>query len=342
MLCPRLLKSKQLDAMASRRASAPLSINFGQILGDNHWYIHDVPKVAKVRASRHPFESDLLGHLNDLGTPHDFVHSIAGMYDYSTVKVQLVTSVPGTYSGSKAEKYGLLRLRRVVNDLGLDLGGKEADGGVKLEVCTASIGNLSTKWLSGFHDCCLGKEMIKTSEGSCGIPDMKLFYPTVEDVKGAHPSSKDAASNIGCHTRPWNKAPDAIKNLFHHYQSKDKGRLFHQKFVMAYNPRASTDLPYYVYVGSANLSGSAWGYLEQDKKGNVATGDLKLVKLRNFECGVVIPGHLIESLLEPGTKNWMDGIIPYDQEARKYSLQEKPWNDPRWVKGYDEGSATLF
>ena len=59
--------------------------------------------------------------------------------------------------------------------------------------------------------------------------------------------------------------------------------------------------------------------------------------MSNFECGVVVPGQLIDSLLEPGTKSWQDGIIPYVQTARKYDLpKDRPWNDPRWVAGYQE------
>jgi hypothetical protein len=80
-------------------------------------------------------------------------------------------------------------------------------------------------------------------------------------------------------------------------------------------------------MGSANLSQSAWGALEQDKRANEATCNTKLVKLSNFECGVVIPGHLIKDLLEPGTENWQSGIVPYVQTAKRYDLpKDRPWN----------------
>jgi len=80
-------------------------------------------------------------------------------------------------------------------------------------------------------------------------------------------------------------------------------------------------------VGSANLSQSAWGALEQGKKGNEATCNTKLVKLSNFECGVVIPGHLIEGLLEPGTESWQSGVVPYVQTGKRYNLpKDRPWN----------------
>lgn len=304
--------------------------------GDNHWYIHDLPKLAaQDKGSPSQFEEDFLAHLRALKTPEEFIKSIEGLYDYSTVKVHLVTSVPGTWSGSKAEQHGLLRLRRVIRDLDLDLVGKMAQHEVQVEVCAASVGNLNAKWLRGFYDCALGKEALDPGASGNSVPPLKLFYPTVGDVRSAHQSSQDGASNIGCHTRPWKSVPREIKNIFHHYQSKDPGRLFHQKMILIYNCQHSSAPPYFVYLGSANLSQSAWGALEVDKKSNETTSDTKLVKMSNFECGVVLPGHLIHDLLEPGTQSWSEGIVPYNQEAPRYDMtKDRPWNDPRWVEGY--------
>jgi len=314
-------------------------------LGDNHWYIHDLPKQSSQKSHASTgFEADFLAHLQDLSTPDEFIDSIRGLYDYSSIKVHLVTSVPGVCAGIKAERHGLLRLRKVVHDLKLELWDKKADGKLQLEVCTASVGDLNAKWLSSFYDCALGKADISIADSNDNyeVPDLKLFYPTVGDVKSAHELAQEAASNIGCHTRPWNKAPTEIKNIFHHYESKDRGRLFHQKLILAYNPHDKMDisLPYYIYLGSANLSQSAWGSLEKDKKKNKETCDMKLKKMNNFECGVVIPGQLVPSLLAPGTEDWKEGLVPYVQTAKRYDLtKDKPWNDPRWVTGYTEGSG---
>lgn len=299
------------------------------VFGDNHWYIHDLPKLPS-RAESEPssFEAGLLAHLQALGTPDGFLDSIKGMYDYSKVHVHLVTSVPGVQAGVKAERHGLLRLRRVIQDLDLELPEKNA-GELRLEVCAASIGNLNARWLNSFNDCALGKQKIAVADEGCAVPNLRLFYPSVGDVKKAHKDAQDAASNIGCHTRPWDNAPDAIKNIFHHYESKDTGRLFHQKFILAYNPKDYNAAPYFAYVGSANLSQSAWGALEQDtaKKANEGTCKTKLVKMSNFECGVVIPGRLVKGLLEPGTLSWQRGIVPYVQDAPRYDLpKDRPWN----------------
>jgi hypothetical protein len=41
----------------------------------------------------------------------------------------------------------------------------------------------------------------------------------------------------------------------------------------------------------------------------------------------VIPGQLVESLLEPGTESWQSGIVPYVQTGKRYDLpKDRPWN----------------
>lgn len=296
------------------------------VLGDNHWYIHDLPKLTSRAKLESNFEARFLDHLQALGVPNAFLDSIRAQYDYSEVKVHLVTSAPGVCSGEKAEKHGLLRLRRVIHNLNLDLPGND-ENHFRLEICAASIGNLSAKWLDGFNLCALGKEEITVADTGCQVPNLSLFYPSVGDVKKANPDSQDAASNIGCHTRPWDTTPANIKNIFYHYESKDTGRLFHQKLILAYDYLDAKALPHYLYIGSANFSQSAWGSLEVDKKANEATCNTKLVKLTNFECGVVVPGNLIESLLEKGTDSWQNGVVPYIQNAQKYDIpKDRPWN----------------
>lgn len=308
-------------------------------LGDNHWYIHDLPKLpTKTHQPSQGFETDLLDHLRALSTPDTFIDSISGAYDFSKVRVHLVTSIPGTHAGPNAERHGLLSLRRAVRTVG-------CPENAHLETCTASIGNLNAKWLDGFRSCALGAADLQVASTDCAVPAVghKIFYPTVGDVRRANKKAQEAASNIGCHTRPWPQAPLAVKDLFHRYRSRDLGWLFHQKLIMALDPDDEAAVPHYIYIGSANLSQSAWGALEQDKtkKASVEACGLKTTKISNFECGVVVPGQIIEGLLEPGTEGWEEGIVPFERGAPKYNLtKDRPWNDPRWVHGYDESWTT--
>lgn len=146
------------------------------------------------------FETDLLAHLAALGAPVEFINPIRGKYDYSTVKVHLVSSVPGTYSGSRARDSGLLCLREIISSLDLKLANKKRQGKLQLEVCAASLGNLSARWLDGFYDCALGQKYLEVVE-DCDVPsDLKLFYPAIEDVRSADEEAQHGASNIGVST----------------------------------------------------------------------------------------------------------------------------------------------
>lgn len=295
---------------------------------DNHWYIHDLPRLAiRTTLAFTPFEADLLAHFRALGTPPEFVNAIRGQYDYSKVKVHLVTSVPGVCSGPKAEKHGLLRLRKIVKDLNLDLENKHKNQQLQLDLCSSSIGNLSVDWVNGFFDCALGKESIKVNTGDVEFSNLKIFYPTVEDMQYEDLITPDVASAMGCHIRNWNSAPSAITDLFHHYKPIVKDIMFHQKLIVARNPQNGLIPPYYIYVGSANLSQSAWGALTIDNKGNEATCNTKLIKMTNFECGVVIPGHLIPDLVEKDTFSWQVGLVTFFGGAKRYDLtRDRPWN----------------
>lgn len=322
-------------------------------LGDNHWYIHDVPKRKKTLGSLPSgFEAELLSHLTALDAPYDFLDSVRGNYDYTTVKVSLVTSVPGTHAGEgKAEQHGLLRLRKIVKDWKLGLPTRLENSEVTVEVCAASIGGLHNTWLDVFVDCAIGRKYINVDENADTPTDLRIVYPDKGDVERCHGDSKrvsrrtlrclqyrrrllisppsrlyQAASNMGCHTA-WDKAPRELQELFHHYRSKDDGRLTHQKLIMVLNTSAGSNsaaLPHYVYVGSANLSAAAWGKLEEG--GKAAKGNSKecastfnyKCKISNLECGVVIPGHLLMGLLENGTRSWKDGVITYQTPAVPY------------------------
>lgn len=298
-------------------------------LNDNHWYIHDLPKLRDRSTSKATdFEMHFLRHLRYLGTPRAFISSIKGIYDYSRVKVHLVTNVPGSHSvPARAQQYGLLRLRRVLRELNLDLGQKMSAGDMRLEVCSACLGQLSIGWVKRFIDCATGRDVIEATKPDADVAGvLKLFYPTTADVMGADNKPQPGAGRISSSVGPWSTTSHPIRGLFHHYHSKDPGHLSHQSLIMAYNPRDTTAAPYYMYVGSANLSQASWGFLKGNKRRAEETCGLKLVGGTNFECGVVVPGHLLEGLLEPGTPTWQDGVVPYVQTAKRYAVRDRPWH----------------
>ena len=110
------------------------------------------------------------------------------------------------------------------------------------------------------------------------------------------------ASNIGCHVK-WKEAVPEIKSLFKHYLSKDPGMLFHAKILTALHVDKPNDPPLWIYIGSANLSESAWGKWEADKSTNDAKeNSMMRLKTANYKCGVIIRGEDITAMLGDG--NW--------------------------------------
>lgn len=120
--------------------------------------------------------------------------------------------------------------------------------------------------------------------------------------------------------RPWDQVAEDLQRLFHHYKSRDTGRLFHAKLIMALDPSDRSAYPHYLYIGSANFSKAAWGELAQDKSktASEAAGGMKVAAIKNFECGVFIPGTVLPSLLEAGTRDWEEAVVPYLRPAQPY------------------------
>ncbi|KAK0288337.1 hypothetical protein LTR91_021900 [Friedmanniomyces endolithicus] len=134
-----------------------------------------------------------------------------------------------------------------------------------------------------------------------GIRDLfRIYFPTRATVAA---STAGAAGTI-CLSRKWYENMSFPRSVFRDYVSVRKGLLSHNKILYARGKQQRRQLTgedldgngdgdgvgevgrdvAWVYVGSANMSESAWGKLSFDKKA-------KGWKLgcRNWECGVLLP-----------------------------------------------------
>ncbi|KAF7367011.1 Phospholipase D/nuclease [Mycena sanguinolenta] len=289
------------------------------VRGDNIWFIQDFPRLAAgIKYEETSFEQDLRRHVEELGCPNAFVNTYMkpGRFDFSAAKVYLVTSRPGSFSGKAANWYGQLRLRDVVRHEILKAYSKaNPPPKMAFEVCVGSIGHLEKEGvIKEFLKSCAGA-LQKSIEGK---PALKMVFPT----------SSQGAGNISSHMN-WKSLKDDhyIKSLFHRYHSKDSGRLFHLKTILALradNPKAT---PIYMYTGSANFSQNAWGAVELEGRDHIIANTFatyRVEKITNYECGVVIRGEDIAGMLETG--KWED-IVPYERPtaANRYQKGERPW-----------------
>ncbi|KAJ7870435.1 tyrosyl-DNA phosphodiesterase-domain-containing protein [Mycena leptocephala] len=296
--------------------------------GDNMWFIQDFPRRLSKDSEyvETDFEQHLRRHVEQLGCPEDFrsMYLTPGVFDFSAVKVHLVTSKPGNLSKADATEYGQLRLRHVVREI-LNSYTDANLPKTSFEICVGSVGHLENKGVvKDFLESCAGNRQ-KSIEGK---PALKIIFPTRDDVKNSK-HGVPGARNISCHI-DWkslaSKSAEYLQQVFYHYHSKDARHLFHLKSILALRADAPTETPLYMYMGSANFSAGAWGTVVPERRKNVIAMGVttRLESVQNYECGVVVEGCDIVGMLETG--KWED-VVPYVRptEDDRYEEGERPF-----------------
>jgi len=219
----------------------------------------------------------------------------------ATVDIAFVHTIGGVSYGDQAKRTGLPGLAQAVRDHGLFTSNPEID------FAASSIGSLNDNFLRNVHAAASGQDMIERSESAAAkakstffsakkasssspsdhnIRDqMRIYFPTKETVT----SSTAGAAGTICLSRKWFEAMSFPRRIFRDYISTRPGLLSHNKILYARGSRKNGETGVltnvaWAYVGSSNMSESAWGKLVQDKK------DKKWrINCRNWECGVLLP-----------------------------------------------------
>ncbi|KAJ7219705.1 tyrosyl-DNA phosphodiesterase-domain-containing protein [Mycena haematopus] len=293
--------------------------------------LHDFPRLAEnTEYKEKPFEWHLRRHVKELGCPIEFVDKYLkpGVFDFSAAKVYLVTSRPGSFSGDEAKQYGQLRLRDVVRrKIFKRYSEANPPPEMEFEICVGSVGHLENEGVvKTFLDSCAGN----LQESIEGKPALKMVFPTSGDVELDMPGAGNISSHIDWASLDGTNS-EFLKDVFHRWQSKDRGCLFHLKTILALRAGQPKRTPLYMYTGSANFSLNAWGAVVPERRNRVIadTGATERVeRIVNFECGVVVKGQDIARMLETG--KWED-IVPYERptEANRYREGERPWRVPK-------------
>ncbi|GAA6063525.1 hypothetical protein JCM10212_006698 [Sporobolomyces blumeae] len=345
-------------------------------LCDNLWYIQSFPETtasSSFRPSRvrSEFEQILLYHLNELECPDHFLSTITSRsYDYSLAhddSVRLVVSHPGTVDPEWFDRLAIGRLGAIARGWIAD---NERDK-VELEFCCASVGLLGDGWvqgvdrlLRGFEFCAKeekkkeprgGTDRSAGSQGEAtgvGTRDWTIVYPAKRQVHEECPSEvRESAVNLSCkyNTSTWDSTRDTIKRMFHLYEAKEPGRLFHQKTILwtvrpgsTPSSSSSSSSPDHcptpsrdpqlkmLYLGSHNLSKAAWGspgYSSETKR-----GQSKVRSVANFELGVCIRGSKVLDLLERGSPSTWDDVVTWKRPAEQYREGDVPWVSSWWAR----------
>lgn len=218
-------------------------------------------------------------------------------FDFTaTADIAFVHTVGGVSYGKDAERTGLPGLAKAVRGLNVSSLDPEID------FAASSIGSLNDDFLRHVQAAASGQDMIARAEATVSaakssffqaktkspsdhsIRDkIRLYFPSHDTVT----SSKAGAVGTICLSRKWFEAMTFPRRCFRDYISTRPGLLSHNKILYVRGVRKEGDevkRVAWAYVGSSNMSESAWGKLVYDKKAK----EWKL-NCRNWECGVLLP-----------------------------------------------------
>ena len=235
-------------------------------------------------------------------------------FDFSrTEKLAFVHSVAGSHYGDDMKRTGFEGLARSVRQLGL------LTKDLKLDYASSSIGSLNLNTISTFHRACRGLHPDDMPSPPPTENDFVVYFPTIDTVR----QSIGGIPNAGtiCLQRKWWEKEDFPRSYFKDYRSNREGLLSHNKtlLVRLTNPDSGRHFSW-AYIGSANLSSSAWGKLVKDR----SRKQLKLT-CANWECGVLtVHDSLPESdSLAKSFESILD--VPFKEETERYRDGREPW-----------------
>ncbi|KAK6349749.1 hypothetical protein TWF696_006027 [Orbilia brochopaga] len=287
---------------------------------ENSVFIIDFPELPKTSAtpdsnpSHTHFSRQLLHFCKAKGLPADIIEKLDKVYDFSRSKpLGFVYSIGGSHHGTEALKNGVCGLATAVRDLGL-----KTKKPMEVDYVTSSIGSLNKEFLLRMFRALHGDDgkisvqgiPKKYSSRQLAEPaaaadesteseseeedqsDNKLWQDIRSSVRVYFPSRRTVAASKGgiqnggtiCFQRKWFNSSTFPQSLLHDCQSVRRGMLMHNKMIFVRFSRPRRKVLAWAYIGSANLSESAWGKLVWDR----TQKEFKMSN-RNWECGVIVP-----------------------------------------------------
>ncbi|KAL4656298.1 tyrosyl-DNA phosphodiesterase 1 isoform X1 [Arapaima gigas] len=269
------------------------------------------------------FKSDLMDYLRSYRAPEleEWILRI-GEHDLSQTRVYLIGSTPGRFLGSDMERWGHLRLRKLLRENAQRVVNEEAWPVVAQFSSIGSMGVDKTKWLAAEFQHTLttlgkGGKVSTNPEIS-----MYLVYPSVENVRTSlegYPAGGSLPYSIQTAQRQlW------LHSYFHRWSAEVTGRshaMPHIKTYMRTSPDF-TELAWFL-VTSANLSKAAWGALEKNNT---------QMMVRSYELGVLfLPSAFDMTTFKvqknpfPATGSCTSFPVPFDLPPQHYTSKDQPW-----------------
>ncbi|KGQ05169.1 hypothetical protein BBAD15_g9592 [Beauveria bassiana D1-5] len=296
-------------------------------------FLIDLPRLeASGNRTMTVFGENVARFLKASGVDEAMVESLTN-YDFSaTANLGFVYSIPGGHMGEALRQVGYCGLGATVRGLGL-----ATDTPIEVDLACASLGSINYDLINAVYNACQGDDGMQEYNARVGrkLKDkgtrptgrlrdqFRIYFPTdrtVSESKGG----RQSAGTI-CVQAKWWRAPSFPKELVRDCVNNRDGLLMHSKIILVRRPAAAeligqTPAMGWAYIGSANLSESAWGRVVKDR----GTGSAKM-SCRNWECGVVVP-------VQGNPGNGCDitifsGVVPVPMmvPGRPYKDSDEPW-----------------
>uniref|UniRef100_A0AAR2LYM8 Tyrosyl-DNA phosphodiesterase 1 n=1 Tax=Pygocentrus nattereri TaxID=42514 RepID=A0AAR2LYM8_PYGNA len=227
--------------------------------------------------SRTHFKHDLLEYLRAYRAPElaEWIERIKE-HNLSETRIYLIGSTPGRFQGPDMEKWGHLKLRKLLSEHTCPVQNAEQWPVIGQFSSIGSMGLDKTKWLAAEFQrtlTTLGKASSSSSPGTSVL----LVYPSVDNVRTSlegYPAGGSLPYSIQTAQKQlW------LHSYFHRWKAEVTGRSSAMPHIKTYM-RASPDFSQLAWflVTSANLSKAAWGALEKNNT---------QMMIRSYELGVL-------------------------------------------------------
>ncbi|XP_061467908.1 tyrosyl-DNA phosphodiesterase 1 [Rhineura floridana] len=283
------------------------------------------PGAAESAGESHTnFKSDLISYLMSYNSPtlSEWVEIIK-QHDLSETRVYLLGSTPGRYQSSEKEKWGHLRLRKLLKEHATQVPDQDSWPVIGQFSSIGSLGADQSKWLfSEFRDSFISLGNRAKTLTNHDVP-IHLVYPTVDNVRQSlegYPAGGSLPYSIQTAQKQlW------LHSYFHKWSAETSGRSHAMPHIKTYM-RASPDFQKIAWflVTSANLSKAAWGAFEKNGA---------QLMIRSYELGVLfLPSEfgldlgyfqVKENMLSD--EPVLSFPVPYDLPPEKYESKDHPW-----------------
>ncbi|ORY90447.1 tyrosyl-DNA phosphodiesterase I [Syncephalastrum racemosum] len=239
-------------------------------------------QVGRVTGSTYgsPFEKDLCAYLSAYASL-SFAREWIREYSWATCKAILIGSVPGYHRDREINKWGLARLASVLEQH-VKLPTSCRDSSTVVAQCS-SVASLKQKWFDEDFRPALASAM---NQQGATQPDLKLVYPTVDNVRKSHTGIIDSAGFLRLEQDTYDKSRAWLDGHLCQWRSSRRQKLMpHIKtYTRFYYEKQELRLAWFL-ITSANLSRAAWGEYQKNRS---------QLHIKSYELGVLFCPELFE------------------------------------------------